>query len=202
MREEQRHGYCPGGRSLFKGRSPYSHPMASRAKSPPTCSRVPTLRHGGYVPHVIQTDPKRREGWTAMQEACNRTTVVHPFSFVATGGPAWRPGPTCHVTGAPVTTCKETAPPPAPMLRLLRTAEPVQRLEAAPHMTQQCQLSATITGWSAVGIDMTVGMTIGGPAVIAATDGRRQRSNHQPGPGSTYRLAFSPEAAGEPSPTA
>jgi hypothetical protein len=44
---------------------------------------------------------------------------VHPFSFVASGGPAWRPGPTCHVTGAPVTTCKETAPPPAPMLRLL-----------------------------------------------------------------------------------
>jgi hypothetical protein len=38
-------------------------------------------------------------------------------------------------------------------------------------MTQQCQLSATVTGQSAVGIDTTVGMTIGGPAVIAATDG-------------------------------
>jgi hypothetical protein len=81
-----------------------------------------------------------------MQEACNRTTIVHPFNFVATGGPAWRPGPTCHVTGAPVTTCKETALPPAPMLRLLGTTEPVQRLEAAPHMTQQCQLSVTVTG--------------------------------------------------------
>ena len=54
-----------------------------------------------------------------MQEACNRTTVVHPFSFVATGGPAWRPGPTCHVTGAKVTTYKETAPPLAPMSCLL-----------------------------------------------------------------------------------
>jgi hypothetical protein len=31
---------------------------------------------------------------------------------------------------------------------------------------------------------------------------RRQRSNHQPGPGPTYRLASSPEAVGEPSPTA
>jgi hypothetical protein len=44
---------------------------------------------------------------------------VHPFGFVASGGPAWRPEPTCHVTGAMVTTCKETAPPLAPMSRLL-----------------------------------------------------------------------------------
>jgi hypothetical protein len=44
---------------------------------------------------------------------------VHPFGFVAFGGPAWRPGPTCHVTGATVTTCKETAPPLVPMSRLL-----------------------------------------------------------------------------------
>jgi hypothetical protein len=123
---------------------------------------------------------------------------VHPFSFVASGGPTWRPGPTCHVTGASVTTCKETAPPLAPMLHLLGTTEPVQRLEASPCMTQQCQLSATVMGQSAAGIDVTVGMTIGGPAVIAATDGQRQRSNHQPGPGSTSRLASSPEAAGEP----
>jgi hypothetical protein len=84
------------------------------------------------------------------------------------------------------------------MLRLLGTTEPVQRLEAAPRMTQQCQLSATVMGRSAAGIDVTVGMTIGGPAVIAATDERRQRSNHQPGPGPTSRLASSPEAAGEP----
>jgi hypothetical protein len=54
-----------------------------------------------------------------MQEACDRTTVVHPFGFITSGGPAWRPGPTCHVTGATVTMCKETAPPPAPMPRLL-----------------------------------------------------------------------------------
>jgi hypothetical protein len=57
--------------------------------------------------------------WTATREACNRTAVVHPFSPVASGGPTWRPGPTCHVTGATVTACKETAPPLAPMSRLL-----------------------------------------------------------------------------------
>jgi hypothetical protein len=44
---------------------------------------------------------------------------VHPFGPVASGGLAWRPGPTCHVTGATVTACKETAPPLAPMPRLL-----------------------------------------------------------------------------------
>jgi hypothetical protein len=44
---------------------------------------------------------------------------VHPFGPVAFGRPAWRLGPTCHVTGATVTTCKETAPPLAPMPRLL-----------------------------------------------------------------------------------
>jgi hypothetical protein len=54
-----------------------------------------------------------------MKEACNCTTVVHPCGFVASGGPAWRPGPTRHVNGAPVTMCKETAPPLAPMPRLL-----------------------------------------------------------------------------------
>jgi hypothetical protein len=54
-----------------------------------------------------------------MQDACNRATVVHPFSSVTSGGPAWRPGPTRHVTGAPVTTCKETALPLAPMPHLL-----------------------------------------------------------------------------------
>jgi hypothetical protein len=62
MRGVRRHGYCPGDRSLFKGRSPHSHPQVSRAKSPPTCSRVPTLRHGGWVPHVIRVDLKRKEG--------------------------------------------------------------------------------------------------------------------------------------------
>jgi hypothetical protein len=44
---------------------------------------------------------------------------VHPFGFIASSGPAWRPGPTCHVTGATITARKETAPPLAPMSRLL-----------------------------------------------------------------------------------
>jgi hypothetical protein len=54
-----------------------------------------------------------------VQEACNHTAVVHPFGPVAFGRPAWRLGPTCHVTGATVTACKKTAPPLAPIPRLL-----------------------------------------------------------------------------------
>jgi hypothetical protein len=69
------------------------------------------------LPHPRRN--QRSEGRTATQEACNRTTVVHPFGFVASGGPAWSPGPTCHVTSASVTTCKGTAPPLALMSRLL-----------------------------------------------------------------------------------
>jgi hypothetical protein len=55
----------------------------------------------------------------AAHEACNCTVVVHPFGPVTSGGPAWRPGPTCHVTGATVTAFKEIAPPLTPMPRLL-----------------------------------------------------------------------------------
>jgi hypothetical protein len=45
-----------------------------------------------------------------------------------------------------------------------------------------------------MGIGMAVGMPIGGPTVIAATDVRKQRSNRQSDSGPTYRLASSPEA--------
>jgi hypothetical protein len=38
---------------FFIGRPPHSHPLASRAKSPLTYSRVLLLRPGGWDPHVI-----------------------------------------------------------------------------------------------------------------------------------------------------
>jgi hypothetical protein len=34
---------------------------ASRAKSSPTCSKVLPLRHGGWVPHVMQAGPERKK---------------------------------------------------------------------------------------------------------------------------------------------
>jgi hypothetical protein len=41
-----RHGYCPGGELLFKGRFPRSCPEASRA-SLPMRTKAPSLWHGG-----------------------------------------------------------------------------------------------------------------------------------------------------------
>jgi hypothetical protein len=61
--------------------------------------------------------------------------------------------------------------------RVFSTAEPVPQLEATLRVTQQCQLSATIMGQSAAGGGATVDMAKSGPAVIAATDERKQRSN-------------------------
>jgi hypothetical protein len=112
-----------------------------------------------------------------MQEACNRTTVVHPFSLVTSGSPAWRPEPTCHVTGAPVTTCKETAPPLAPMSRLpdCRTSAATRGSPAHdPTVPIKCDGHGSLSH----GIGTTVGMAKGGAVVIAATDVRKWRSNH------------------------
>jgi hypothetical protein len=61
MRGVRRHGYHPGGRSLFKGSSPHSRPQASQTKSSPTCYRVLPLRHGGWVPHVMQAGPEQKK---------------------------------------------------------------------------------------------------------------------------------------------
>jgi hypothetical protein len=44
---------------FLKADLPTRAPEASRAKSPPTCTKVPTLWHRGQAPHVIQTDPKK-----------------------------------------------------------------------------------------------------------------------------------------------
>jgi hypothetical protein len=55
------------------------------------------------------------------REACKRSTTEHPLSSATTGGPAQGPRPTRLVIGAPVTVCKEAAPPPAPMPCLLGT---------------------------------------------------------------------------------
>jgi hypothetical protein len=145
MREEQRHGYYPGDRSPFKGRSPHSRSKASRAKSPPrrapgfppydtgarshmsykltrnakmanrrTQSMQPPRGQALSHPRRNQRSTRR----TATQEACNRTAVVHPFSFVATGGPAWRARAhvSCdrrtsyHVQRNCTVTCANTAP--------------------------------------------------------------------------------------------
>jgi hypothetical protein len=81
--------------------------------------------------------------------------------------PAWRPRPTCHATGAPVATCEQLHRH-SHHYRASLTAEPVPRLEATLRMTQQCQPGATVN------------TAKNGPAVMAVTGGREQRSRRQP----------------------
>jgi hypothetical protein len=111
---------------------------------------------------------------------------------MASSRPAWRPRPTRHVTGAPVTTCKK-------LHRHLRqyrassTAEPVPRLEATLCMAQQCQSCTSITGQSAAGGGTTIDMAKIGPTVMAATGEQKRQSNrlqaHVPSWGSKGALS-------------
>jgi hypothetical protein len=55
-------------------------------------------------------------------------------------------------------------------------------------------LSAEVTGQSAAGAGVAVGVTKGGPAAITPTGAQKQRTNRQPNFGPTRRLVSSPEA--------
>jgi hypothetical protein len=99
-----------GGHPPFKGNSRHLRPQPSRTESSPTCSKVLPLRHGGWVPRIVQAGPGQKEpkppramrataqrlraffhfrpdqrvkGWTAMQATCNHTKGAHPFDFDA-----------------------------------------------------------------------------------------------------------------------
>jgi hypothetical protein len=69
----------------------------------------------------------------------------------------------------------------------------MQRLEAPAHGPTKT-LSTEVTGQSAMGASVAVGVTIGGPAVTTSTGAQEQRADHQSNYGPTYRLASSPEA--------
>jgi hypothetical protein len=92
--------------------------------------------------------------------------------------PAWRPRTTRHVTGAPVTTCNKPHRH-SRQYRAFSTAEPVPRLEATLRMTQQCQLSTSVTGQSAAGEGATVDIARNEPAVMTVVGGRKQQSSRQ-----------------------
>jgi hypothetical protein len=132
-----------GGHPPFKGNSPHLRPQPSRAESSPTRSKVLPLRHGGWVPRIVQGSPGQKEpkplramrapaqrlraflhfrpdqrvkGRTAMQAACNRTKGAHPFGFDASSMEAQAHTSCNRRAGYYV---RETAPPLAPVPRLL-----------------------------------------------------------------------------------
>jgi hypothetical protein len=107
-----RHGYYPGDRSLFKGRSPRSRPKASRAKFPRRAPGSPPYDTGAkphmsyrltrstnkanhrtrrvQLPHSyapLHLRSNQRSGRrTATQGACNRPTVKRSLIFAETSG--------------------------------------------------------------------------------------------------------------------
>jgi hypothetical protein len=91
---------------------------------------------------------------------------------------AWRPRPTRHVTGAPVTAYKKPHRH-SRHYRASSTAKPVPRLEVTLRMTQQCQPGTSVTGQSATGEGATVDTTRNGPAVMTVAGGRKQPSRSQ-----------------------
>jgi hypothetical protein len=148
-----------GGHPPFKGNSPHLRPHPSRAESSPTRSKA-SGQKGGPPCRRHATAPRGRTPSTSTR-------------------PAWRPRPTRHVTGAPVTTCEKLRRH-LRQYRAFSTAEPVPRLEATLRVTQQCQPSTSVTGQSAAGEGATVDTARNGPAVMAVAGRRKQRSSRQP----------------------
>jgi hypothetical protein len=142
MRKVRRHGYHPGGRSLFKGNSPTrvlrrrglslhqraqgpspydtgagSHASSKLARTeeakPPRTERVTAQRLQALLHLRLNQWVKGR---TAMQAACNCTTGMHPFDFNASSMEAQ-----AHTSCNRRAGCymRKTAPPLTPMPRLL-----------------------------------------------------------------------------------
>jgi hypothetical protein len=132
-----------GGHPPFKGNSPRLRPQPSQAESSPTRSKVLPLRHGGWVPRVMQAVPgqkkvkppravrtnaqrvraflhsrlgQRAKGRAAMQAACNRTKGRTLSNFDASSMEAQAHTSCNRRAGYCV---QETAPPLAPLPCLL-----------------------------------------------------------------------------------
>jgi hypothetical protein len=179
------------GRPPFKGNSPYLRPQPSRAESSPTRSkalpcgagagsrtsckparsrRSQTAARGAHNRPAVTSDPPRLPRPTGERggQPCRRhATAPSGRASLTPDTPAWRPRPTRHTTGAPDAACKQ-------LHRHLRhhrassVAEPIPRLEATQHTTQQRQPDAAVNAAK------------NGPALMTVAGGREQRSHRQP----------------------
>jgi hypothetical protein len=162
--------------------------------------RSSPLRHGGWVPRVMQAGPGQKEPNRRARSVQLPSGYKHSSTFAQISGrkdeppcrrhattprgrtlststrPAWGPRPTRHVTGAPVTTCKKLHRH-LRQYRAFSTVEPVPRLKVTLRTAQQYQPSTSVTGQSTAGEDAAVGMAKSGPTVMAAAGGRKQHSS-------------------------
>jgi hypothetical protein len=81
--------------------------------------------------------------------------------------PAWRPRPTRHATGAPNASCMQLHRH-SRHYRASSTVEPIPRLEATQHATQQSQPGTAVSAAK------------NGPAVMTVAGRQEQRSRRQP----------------------
>jgi hypothetical protein len=104
-----------------------------------------------------------------MQVACNRTTGTYPFDFGASSMEA-QANTSCNRRAGYYV--RETAPPLAPMSRLLDCGtSAVTRGNPAHGPT--VPIGTSVMGQSAVGEGATVDMAKSGPAVMAAAGERK-----------------------------
>jgi hypothetical protein len=75
-----------GGRPPFKGNSPHLRPQPSQAESSPTRSMVLPLRHGGWVPHVMQAGPGQKKPNCRAQDMQLPSGYKHSSTFTQTSG--------------------------------------------------------------------------------------------------------------------
>jgi hypothetical protein len=200
MRKVRRHGYHPGGRSLLKAtlptrvlsrrglslhqHAPRSSPYDTGAGSHTSCKlaqdrRSQTIARGARnCPAVTSTPPlsPKPAGERADRHAGDIQLHQMGRTLSTSTHPAWRPRPTRHVTGAPVTTC-EKLHRHLHQCHASSTVESVPRLEATLHTAQQCQPGTLVMGQSAAGEGATVDMARSGPTVMAAAGERKQQSN-------------------------
>jgi hypothetical protein len=179
------------GRPPFKGNSPCLRPQPSRAKSSPTRSkaipcgagagprmsyrpaqggRSQTVARGAHDCPAVTRDPPllpRPTGERGGQPCRRHATAPSGRASPTPYTPAWRPRPARRAIAAPDAACKQ-------LHRLMRhhhassIAEPIPRLEATQHATQQRQPDAAVNA------------TESGPAVMTVAGAREQRSRRQP----------------------
>jgi hypothetical protein len=75
-----------GDHPPFKGDSPHSRPQPSWAESSPTRSKVLPLRHGGWVPRVMQAGPGQKKPNRRTRCAQLPSGYEHSPTFAQTNG--------------------------------------------------------------------------------------------------------------------
>jgi hypothetical protein len=74
------------GRPPFKGDSPHLRLQPSQTESSPTHSKVFLLRHGGWVPRIMQASPGQKKPNRHARSAQLPSGYKHSSTFAQTNG--------------------------------------------------------------------------------------------------------------------